>query len=71
MVSDVHGACWIADEARGFEEMGEEFCSLETEKLLREAEFALRVEDSLREANEVLQAALDKAVARLRGGRDA
>lgn len=57
-MSDVHGACWIADEARGFEEMGEEFCSLETEKLLREA-------------NEALQAALDKAVGRLRGGRDA
>lgn len=69
MVSDVHGAGWIAEEARGFEEMGEEFCSLDTSKLLREAEYALRVEDSLREANEALQMALDKALHELRGGR--
>ena len=70
-MSDVHGAGWIADEARGYVELGEEFASLDASKLLREAEFALRVEDSLREANEALQMALDKAVGRLRGGRDA
>lgn len=69
MVSEVHGAEWILFAAAGYRELGEEFCSLETEKLLREAEFALRVEDSLREANEALQMALDKAVGRLRGGR--
>lgn len=62
-----HGAEWIFGEARGFMELGEEFCSLETSKLLREAGHALEVERSLRREVGELGAMLDRARAALWG----
>lgn len=67
MVSEVHGADWVADAARGYVELGEEFASLDASKLLREAECAREVIASLREENARLLAALDKAVTMMGG----
>ena len=70
-MDDRHGIDWILDEARGFEEMGEEFCSLETSKLLREAEFARGQLDGMRELSGTLGRCLDRATKAMVGGAHA